>query len=77
MQQHRPSCEVKIFLYMNLSYELIKHVNIIAVFAILTAEGINDTIHIIVDYRVPIYLSMLISAMLLKRCYPMVLRRYM
>ena len=24
---HRPTCEVKIFLYMNLSYELIKHVN--------------------------------------------------
>ena len=24
---HRPTCEVKIFLYMNLSYELIKHVH--------------------------------------------------
>ena len=52
MQQHRPTCEVKIFLYMNLSYELIKHV----VFAILTAEDTNDTIHVIVDYRVRICL---------------------
>ena len=27
MQQLRPTCEVKIFLHMNLSYELIKYVN--------------------------------------------------
>ena len=26
MQQHEPTYEVKIFLHMNLSYELIKHV---------------------------------------------------
>ena len=50
---------------------------LIAVFTILTAEDINDTIHVIVDYRLSIYVSMLISAMLLTRCCPMVLRRYM
>ena len=54
MQQHRPTYGVKIFLHMNLSYELIKHIKKIAVFAIFTAEDINDTIHVIVDYRVGI-----------------------
>ena len=41
---------------MNLSYELIKHVTVkeIAVSAISTAKDINDTIHVIVDYRVGI-----------------------
>ena len=34
---------------MNLSYELIKHVQEIAVFAILMAKDINDAIHVIVD----------------------------
>ena len=43
-QQHRPTYEVKVFLHMNLSYELIKQVKEIAVSAILTAEDINDTI---------------------------------
>ena len=71
MHQHRPTCVVKIFLHMNLSYELIKHVN--SSLCRLTAEDINDTMHVIVDYRVPIYLSMLISARLLTSCCPMVL----
>ena len=45
-----------IFLQINLSYQLIKHVKTeeIAVSAISTAEDINDTIHVIVDYRVGI-----------------------
>ena len=48
----------------------------IAVSAISRIEDFNETIHVIVDYRVGIYaLSMLISAMLPTRC-PMVLRRY-
>ena len=65
MHQHRPTCVVKIFLYLNLSYVLIKHVN--SSLCHLTAEDMNDTIHVIVDYRVPIYLSLLISARLLTR----------
>ena len=37
------------------AYELIKHaLKEIAVFAILTAKDINDTIRVIVDYRVDI-----------------------
>ena len=40
---------------------------LIAVFAILTAEDINDTIHVTVDYRVRICLSMLINAKLLSK----------
>ena len=50
---------------------------LVAVFAILTAEDINDTIHVTVDYRVRICLSMLINAKLLSKrvvC-PMVLWR--
>ena len=70
MYQHRPTCVVKIFLHINLSYELIKHVN--SSLCRLTAEDMNDTIHVIVDYRVPIYLSLLISARLLTRRCPMV-----
>ena len=70
MHQHRPTCVVKIFLYLNLSYVLIKHVN--SSLCRLTAEDMNDTIHVIVDYRVPIYLSLLISARLLTRRCPMV-----
>ena len=33
---------------MNLSYELIKHFKIIVVSAISTAEGKNDSIHVVV-----------------------------
>ena len=43
---------------MNQSYELkktLKTVKEIAVSSISTAEDINDTIHVIVDYRVGIY----------------------
>ena len=37
------------------AYELIKHaLKELAVFAILMAKDINDTIHVIVDYRVDI-----------------------
>jgi len=47
---------VEIFLHKILSCDLIKHIILkeTAVSAILTAEGINDTIHVIVDYRVSI-----------------------
>ena len=77
MQQHRPTYEVKIFLHMNLSYELIKHDkrNSSAVFAILTAEDINDTIHVIIDYRVGLYSFVVNKCDVLTRCFPMVLRR--
>ena len=47
---------MKIFLHINLSYilyELKKHFEI-AVSSILTAEDINDMIHVIVNYRVGI-----------------------
>ena len=47
----------------------------IAASAISTADEINNTIHVIVDYRVGICVSVLISAVLLTRCCPMVLRR--
>ena len=51
MHQHRATCVVKIFLHMNLSYELMKHVNS-SLCRLTAAEHINDTIHVIVDYRV-------------------------
>ena len=55
MQQYWLTYEVKIFLHMNLPYGLIKHVlKEIAIFAILKAEDINDTIHVTVDHRVGI-----------------------
>ena len=60
MPQHRPTREVKIFLHMNLPYELIKHVKRNA---ILTSELIN-TIHRCKKCDVP------------TRCCPMVLRMY-
>ena len=61
---------------MNLSYEeLMKHVTRNkAVVAILTAEYINDTILVIVDYRAGIC-PFIVSAMLLTCCCPMVLHR--
>ena len=56
----------------------LKHIKEKAASAITTAEDNNDTIaiHVIVDYRVGIcLLNMLISAMFLTRCCPIVLRR--
>ena len=37
---------------MNLPYQLIKQLKEMAVSAISTAEDVNDTVHVIVDYRV-------------------------
>ena len=54
MQQHRPTYEVKVFLHMNLSYELITHVKINSCLCHFDGENINDTIHVTVDYRVVI-----------------------
>ena len=55
MQQQRPTHEVKVFLHMNLLHELIKHVkrnNCLCHFD--GRKSVNDTIHVIVDYRVDI-----------------------
>ena len=75
MRQHRPTCKVKIFVHMNLSYELIKRVYLIAVVAILTAEVINDKIHVIVDYRIGICPFNVNKCEITDTLLPLVLRR--
>ena len=52
MQQHRPTYEVKVFLHMNLLYELIKYVN--SCLCHFDCRNTNDTIHVIVYHRVGI-----------------------
>ena len=76
MQQHRPTCEVKIFLHMNLSYELIKHVNsCLCHFDGRTYQWYDPCHCWSMSLLFAYAFSMLISAKLLARCCPMVLRR--
>ena len=51
MQQHSPTYEVKVFLHMDLLYELIKYVNS-CLWHFECQKKKNDTIHVIVDHRV-------------------------
>ena len=71
MQQQRPTHEVKVFLHMNLSYELIKHVKRHSCLChlILTAEDQSMIRSMsLLTTELTYALSMLISAMLLTFC---------
>ena len=79
MQQHRPTYEEKVFLHMNLSYELIKHVkrnSCLCHFDGRRYQWYDPYICIIVDKRVGICPFNVNKCDITETLLPMVLRRY-
>ena len=75
MHEHRPTYEVKIFLHVNLSYEPVKHVKRQSCLPFRRPNISMIRFISLFTTELAYSLSLLISAMLLTPCCPVVLQR--